>query len=132
MMFDPEARAVFLAQFQMESGSWRIPDKDEGDLPMTCHVCDVPIRACVVTLPSGRTTTRNPRPGTRVCPACIRLGWRSAACLRCGNVTRSWNWTSKKRSQALRGMCPTCRDEAHRDGGVMQSGGAARYAEVDS
>jgi hypothetical protein len=115
MMLDAETRAVVLAEYQMQTDSWKRPDRDEADLATCCEVCATPIVPCVVNLPSGGTAMRNPRPGTRVCPDCIRKHWRSAGCLVCGSVTKSWNWTSKKRNNGHYGWCQTCRDADNRE-----------------
>ena len=111
MLMDAPTRAVYRAEEQMESGVWKIPDSDEADLPATCHVCDRPLVPRQIKWQDGRLAMRKPTKGTRLCPECIREGWRNASCVRCGSVTRTWNWSSKKRDDTTRGCCPKCREE---------------------
>lgn len=115
MMLDAETRAVYLAEAQVRGDSWRTPDKDEGELPTTCEVCLVPLVPRQIRWQDGRLTWRNPTKGSRLCPECIRIGWRNAPCVVCAGPTRTWNWTSKRRGETFRGYCPTCRAEAHQD-----------------
>lgn len=129
MMFDAESRAVFLAEQQMESERWRVPDADESDLACACHVCAAPLVPTPMLSRHGSWTVRKVTKGTRLCPSCIQHGWRNTPCVSCGGVTRTWNWSSSKRGHSTRGLCQICRDELHREV-AMPSGGAARYAEV--
>lgn len=110
MMLDAPTRAVYRAEEQMESGAWKIPDSDEHDLATCCHVCAEPLVPVKINLPSGRIAWRKPLAGTRVCPACVRIGWRTAACVVCGGVTRTWDWPSKRRNKSHRGYCKPCRE----------------------
>lgn len=117
MMLDAETRTMLVREAALEAGAWRVPDPDESDLPPICQVCDGVITPTLVHHPTGRLFTRRIAPGTIVCPRCVRDGWRSKPCVRCGGPTRTWNWTSKARAELRRGMCPKCRREldAERD-----------------
>jgi len=132
MMLDAGTRAVYRAEEQMSSGSWRTPDPDEterGDTATHCIVCDVPlIPFLFFHAGAGKMVYRNPTKGQKVCRACSQKGWRTRPCLGCGGPTKTWAWSSKARCNARRGLCDSCQDALHQDNPIP-SGGRGRFVE---